>query len=39
MDLLEFMMEIQSCNHGNNIVGLFDALPNFPFTKSEMKHC
>ena len=22
-------------NHGNNIVGLFDALPNFPFTTSE----
>ena len=24
-------------NHGNNIVGLFDALPNFSFTASETK--
>ena len=24
-------------NHGNNIVGRFDVLPNFPFTTSEMK--
>ena len=24
-------------NHGNNIVGLFDVLPNFPFTTSETK--
>ena len=24
-------------NHGNNIVGLFDVLPNFPFTVSETK--
>ena len=27
-----------SDNHGNNIVGIFDILPNFPFTASEMKH-
>ena len=27
-----------SDNHGNNIVGLFDVLPNFPFTTSETKH-
>ena len=25
------------CNHGNKIVGLFDVLPNFPFTTSETK--
>ena len=24
-------------SHGNNIAGLFDALPNFPFTTSKTK--
>ena len=27
-----------SDNHRNNIVGLFNLLPNFNFTTSEMKH-
>ena len=30
--------ETSSDNHRNNIVGLFDVLPNFPFTTSETKH-
>ena len=26
-----------SYNHGHNIMGIFDVLPNFPFTTSEME--
>ena len=32
------MLSIDACyNHGSNIVGLVDGLPNFPFTASEVK--
>ena len=30
-------LKYQTCNHFHNILRLFDVLPNFPFTKSEMK--
>ena len=34
---IDRVVYIGSYNHGNNIVGLFDALPNFPFTTSEVQ--
>ena len=27
----------QDCTHGYNVTRIFDVLPNFPFTTSEMK--
>ena len=33
----ELVFHIYSYNQGNNIVGLFDVLPDFPFTTSETK--
>ena len=29
------MNSVTTYNHGNNIMGLFDVLPNFSFTTSE----
>ena len=31
-------LSYEICNHFHNILGLFDVLPNFPFTTSEMMH-
>ena len=30
-----FFASLKISNHGNNILGLFDALPNVPFTTKE----